>query len=154
MRSLIVYDTWFENTRQIAEAIAEGLDSDVQVIRCDADPTLFIPECELVIVGSPTHGGVVTPDMQSFLDYLEPEELDGIAVTAFDTRATYKWLRFIGFASGRIAKQLQRKGGTLVMPPEGFYVRGKEGPLLKGELARAQKWGEKIAQEVQKGALV
>ena len=82
----------------------------------------------------------------------------GVQVAAFDTRITEEEFRshgffvttlvsVFGYAAEPIAKQLQKKGGELVLPPEGFYVGGTEGPLLDGELARAGAWGEQIVVE-------
>jgi len=148
-----VYDSWYGNTRFIAEAIADGLEGDVQVIKSNDDPYKYLSDCELLVVGSPTHGGVVTPNMHEFLDSLNGDDLEGIAVAVFDTRMTQRWLKVIGFAAPRIAKQLQQKCGTLIMPPEGFYVTGKEGPLKDNELARAINWGAHVAQKVKAGAI-
>ena len=36
------------------------------------------------------------------------------------------------------------------MPPEGFYVEGKEGPLKQGELERAKEWGADVVAVWQK----
>ncbi len=58
-------------------------------------------------------------------------------------------LRFIvktgGYAATRIANRLTKSGGRLVMPPEGFFVEGTEGPLKKGELERATDWARHVA---------
>jgi hypothetical protein len=47
-----------------------------------------------------------------------------------------------GYAAKRIANQLKRAGGSLIAPPEGFYVEDTEGPLKDGELERAANWAE------------
>jgi hypothetical protein len=52
-----------------------------------------------------------------------------------------------GYAAEPIADRLQKKGGTLVTPPEGFYVGDTEGPLLDGELERATAWAQDIAAQ-------
>ena len=49
-------------------------------------------------------------------------------------------------AAKPIINKLTSKGGQLVLPPEGFYVEGMEGPLLEGELDRAVKWADEIQQ--------
>ena len=49
-------------------------------------------------------------------------------------------LRVLGYAAGRIANRLERKGGHLAAEPEGFIVEDSEGPLKKGELERAAIW--------------
>jgi hypothetical protein len=39
-----------------------------------------------------------------------------------------------------MAEVLKSKGVKLIVPPEGFIVKEKEGPLAPGELERARKW--------------
>ncbi|KKR94701.1 MAG: Flavodoxin, partial [Candidatus Roizmanbacteria bacterium GW2011_GWA1_41_13] len=76
-------------------------------------------------------------------------------ISAFDTRFAKDEHGFglkvlmntIGFAAEKIAKSLQNKGGTLVVPAEGFIVTGREGPLKKGELERAAEWAREIAKK-------
>ncbi|MDJ1422499.1 MAG: hypothetical protein M5U10_11355 [Candidatus Methanoperedens sp.] len=43
-------------------------------------------------------------------------------------------------APGRIVDSLKGKGGHLIAPPEGFIVKGNEGPLKQGELERAAQF--------------
>jgi hypothetical protein len=38
------------------------------------------------------------------------------------------------------------KGGRPVIPPEGFFVTGEQGPLKDGELARAVTWNKNISR--------
>ncbi len=54
--------------------------------------------------------------------------------------------RLFGYAAGRIADSLKAKGGNLAPPPEGFIVKGNEGPLKEGELERAAGWAKGILQ--------
>jgi hypothetical protein len=88
--------------------------------------------------------------MQAFLNQLPANALNHVGVTAFDTRVEGKGIglrilmSLLGFAAGRIAGSLQRKGGQLTTPPEGFIVEGKEGPLKSGELERAVDWAKRI----------
>jgi hypothetical protein len=72
-----------------------------------------------------------------------------VRVAAFDTRIVLetidsKALRFLvdkgGYAASTIAKTLEKKGGKLTAPPEGFFVTGEQGPLKDGELERAADW--------------
>ncbi len=42
------------------------------------------------------------------------------------------------------AKMLRKKRENQVMPPEGFYVLGMEGPLMDGELERVKEWARQI----------
>jgi hypothetical protein len=76
--------------------------------------------------------------MQEYLSRLP--SLGGAKVAAFDTRLTKRWVKVFGFAASGIATSLKARGGTLVAEPEGFFVEGKEGPLVEGERERAKAW--------------
>jgi hypothetical protein len=54
------------------------------------------------------------------------------------------FVRMFGYAAKPISDKLEGKGGEVVMPPEGFYVEGVEGPLQEGELERAADWARQI----------
>ena len=56
-----------------------------------------------------------------------------------------KILDRFGYAAPKIASSLVKAGGQVVTPPEGFIVKGTEGPLEEGELERATAWGRQIA---------
>ena len=106
-----------------------------------------------MIVGSPTRGFMPSPDTKGLLKNIPKNGLKDIKVAAFDTRLdldTIKssFFRFIvntgGYAASSIAKKLTKKGGRLVVPPEGFLVLGGKGPLKAGELERAADWARQI----------
>jgi hypothetical protein len=69
-------------------------------------------------------------------------------VTSFDTRNGTHLAKLFGYAAGRIAAILEEKGGSLAVPPEGFIVDGKEGPLKKGELERSGLWAKEIVKSL------
>jgi hypothetical protein len=90
--------------------------------------------------------------VQQFLRDIPGGALRDVDVAAFDTRLAASdqgfglrlLLRVIGYAAGRIASQLERKGGHLVTPAMGFIVEGKEGPLRAGEEERASNWARAL----------
>ena len=45
----------------------------------------------------------------------------------------------------RFAASALEKGGILAGPPGDFYVKGRRGPLLDGELERAAQWAAELA---------
>ncbi len=53
-----------------------------------------------------------------------------------------------GSAARGIASQLGKKGAQLVVEPESFFVGGKEGPLLEGEIVRATAWARQLASDM------
>ena len=93
----------------------------------------------------------------ALLDRIPGQGLQRVQVAAFDTRIATEdmdsWLltflvKRFGYAAKPIADRLQQKAGELVVPPEGFVVQGKEGPLRQGELARAADWAKQIMATV------
>jgi len=148
MKVFIVYDSVYGNTEKIAKAIAEAItpSNEVKILRAgEANPS-ELASVSLLIVGSPTHAGRPVTAVQSFLSKIPELSLKGVSVAAFDTRISKKIVGVFGYAAGRIAGNLKKKGGTLMASPEGFFVTGGEGPLKEGELERAAGWAKGILQ--------
>jgi hypothetical protein len=172
MRALIVYESMFGSTRQIAEAIAEGLraQANVQVtgVADQLTAQLVLNDFDLVLVGGPTQGWSMSwPSTRRAAPMrvqkpgsglmLEPgtstergvrEWLASIGdvhakAAAFDTRIDAPVL-LTGRASKGIARQLSRHGLSVVASPESFLV-DKGSRLLAGELERARIWGARLA---------
>ena len=137
MRLLVVYDSTYGHTEKIAQAIGEAIDG--RVLRVGDVKPADLVGVDLLIVGSPTHGGFPSPGIDGLLKALPA--LEGLSVAAFDTRTRRT---IFGYAAPRIARRLEKRGGKLVAPPEGFFVAGKNGPLVEGELARAAGWAKGI----------
>jgi len=146
MKVLVVYDSVYGNTEKIGRAIGGAFTGDVKVLRVGEVEPSELKTVDLFIVGSPTQGGRPTPAIQDFLDKVPESLLKGIKVAAFDTRISAKLVGVFGYAAGRIARNLKGKGGNLVASPEGFFVKGTEGPLKEGELERAADWAKGILE--------
>ncbi len=144
MNALVVYDSAYGNTEQIAGAIAGGMGGpeEVKALRVGQARPADVRPGDLLVLGSPTQGGRATQAMQAFVAGLPA--LAGVRVATFDTRFAGRWVRIFGFAAPRLARALEGKGAGLVAPPEGFIVKGKEGPLAAGELERAAAWGKRL----------
>jgi len=160
MNALVIYDSAYGNTAQIARAIGDALGSPAEVA------TLLVGEVtpdhlsglRLLIVGSPTQRFSSTPATKNFLDSIPEHALKGVKVAAFDTRFTREHMKSVSsvlsfsaglagdsaYAAKSIAAGLKKKGGELVASPEGFYVNDTEGPLLEGELERAADWASQV----------
>jgi flavodoxin I len=149
MKALVVYDSVYGNTEKIARAIGDAVSGEVRVLRVGEVDVSELKTLDLLFVGAPTHGGRPSPTMREFLDKVQSPALEGIKVAAFDTRLSTRWVGIFGYAAGRIAKSLQKKGGALVGSPEAFYVQGSEGPLKEGELERAAAWAQDIFDSTQ-----
>ena len=148
MKALIIYDSVHGNTEKVANAIGQGIHSEVKVLKVSEADSVDLKTYNLVIIGSPTHGGRPTQALQNYFNNLADNSLEGVEVTAFDTRFKAFWVKIFGFAAGRIADVLKSKGGHLVEAHMGFFVEGREGPLLDGELDRATNWGKTILENL------
>lgn len=150
MKAVVIYDSVYGNTEQIAQAIGAGLAGDARVMRVGDVNASELRSFDLLIVGSPVHGGRATPAIDALLKQLPTHSLEGKRVAAFDTRFESEeqgiglriLMSVIRYAAERIAKDLAKKGGRLVAEPEGFIVEQKEGPLKQGELERASQWAK------------
>jgi len=144
MKTLVVYDSLYGNTEKVAKAIGGGLAGEVTVLPVgEVDPS-ELKSFDLLFVGSPTHGGRPSPRMKKLLDEVQARGFEGVNVAAFDTRHSHKLTVIFGYAAGRIAKSLKKKGGTLLLSPQAFYVEGTQGPLRECELERAAAWAKEV----------
>lgn len=159
MKALVVYDSVFGNTEKIAQAMGAVLlqHGDAEVVRVTQVSAGRLQGLDLLLVGSPTHQFKMTPATQEFLNSLAAGALNGVQVAGFDTRVVMGpalsvilrfFIKIFGYAAEPIAKQLLAKGGRQALPPEGFIVTGREGPLKDGETERAAAWAEQAAQTV------
>jgi flavodoxin I len=148
MKVLVVYDSVYGNTVQIARAIGGAISGNVKVLHAGEASRLDLTGVDLLIIGAPTQAGRPTPAMQGFLKTVSKSVIKDIKIAAFDTRVPVKWVGIFGYAAGRIAKDLQKKGGVLVANPEPFFVAGTEGPLKEGELERAAAWAQEVIKSI------
>ncbi len=147
MKAVVIYDSVFGNTEKLAQSIAAA--HGTKAIPASQVDSGQLRGVDLLVVGSPTRGFRPTEDIRKLLNGLPKNHLAGMRVAAFDTRIILetidsKALRFLvdkgGYAASSIAKTLEKKGGQLAAPPEGFFVTGERGPLKEGELERAAAW--------------
>lgn len=144
MKVLVVYDSVYGNTEQIARAIGGAITEDVKVIHVRETEPAELLGIDLLIVGAPTQGGRPTTAMQNFLKKASPSDIQDLKIATFDTRISARWVGIFGYAAGRIAKSLKKKGGILIKDPEPFFVAGTQGPLKEGELERAATWAQEV----------
>jgi flavodoxin len=142
VEAVVVYESQFGNTRQIAEAICRGLGAGARAVEPDEIRPSKLAHGSLLVVGSPIVGWRPLEDIGAWLAAMDPDSLKGLRAASFDTRVK---LFFHGDAAKKIARALETAGAELVADPMWFYVEGKEGPLLEGELERAEQWGAHLA---------
>lgn len=165
MRALVVFESMFGNTRDVAHAVADGLSTGAQVdvMEVGTAPAQLDPDVALLVVGGPTQAfgmsragtradaqkqspqPVVSPGIgvREWLERLAAAP-SGIAAATFDTRISSP--RVPGSAARGAHKRLRHLGFVMVAPPEDFFVKGTGGPLEPGEIERAQAWGAELGR--------
>lgn len=160
MKALVFYDSFFGNTEIIAQIVADVIKTkyETSMARSNTLTQAQLSEYDLLIAGSPTRAFRPTPEITKLLAGVPAGALKGKKAAAFDTRVSVaevnnKFLTFMvklfGYAAEPLAKNLQKKGAELVIPPEWFIVTASEGPLKDDELERAAKWASEILAVVQ-----
>lgn len=172
MRAVVIYESMYGNTHQVAEAIGRGLASsgEVHVVHVTDARCRDLENCDLVVAGGPTHAHSMTrastrhqavvqgagdenltvePDAENigvreWLNDLAPASC--CLAAAFDTRLEGSTM-LTGRAAKAIAKRLHDKGYQLVSDPESFLVT-KHSELVDGECDRAEEWGRSLVRHL------
>jgi hypothetical protein len=169
MRAVIVYESMYGNTRQVAEAIGAGLGTafEVSVVPAAEASSTLLAEADLVVAGGPTHmhgmsrattrqwavaaadkavgglkvePGALSPGLREWLGSLGHYS---VKAAAFDTRLDGP-AALTGQASKAVARLLRAHGFHLIAPPESFLIT-KQDRLESQETDRARGWGAKLA---------
>jgi flavodoxin len=149
METIVVYDSQYGNTERIARAVVDTAQTagHARLVHIGPDALAEFGRADLLVVGSPTQGWRPTPAMQSFLTAMKADLPAGMAVACFDTRFQKpRWLT--GSAARSMSNAFRSAGAVLVAPPESFFVKGSEGPLVDGELDRASAWASTLLAKV------
>jgi len=167
MKALIIYESMYGNTHAVADAVAAGLGSEVDVGIRPVHAVGPVPvDLDLLVVGGPTHmhglstamsrsmaasaakedagklapGATEQPGLREWLRDLDATP--GIRAAAFDTRGDAH-AALTGSAARGIARRLSRRGLDVV-DRNSFLVADAEGPLEDGEIERARAWGASL----------
>jgi hypothetical protein len=169
MRAVVVYESSYGNTHLVADAIAQGLGTEFEttVVSVAAAERKLIEGAELLVVGGPTHvhglsrsstrkAAIEAGDRDRIPLDPDADELglrdwfgtlgdSAMAAAAFDTRMDSAPPLITGRASKEISRRLRKHGFHEVIEPESFLVN-KHNKLDGGELERARRWGERLAE--------
>jgi len=162
MKAVVVYESLWGNTAAIAQAIAEGIGTETQALSTAEATPEALQGVDLIVGGSPlfamrlptdemrenirskTDTFPAPPDLSapSMRDWLESVPTGQGRCAAFETRIWWS----PGSAAKAIQNSLQKAGYAPIARPQRFRVTGMTGPLKKGELERARKWGARLAR--------
>ena len=160
MRGLLVFESLWGNTEQLAREIAAGFGAPMDVVDAASAPARVPEDVDLVVVGGPTHAfsmsspatrdsarqqGAPTIPSRGIREWIEALDPPGraIPVATFDTRVVKP--RLPGSAAKKAMKKLVALGFRPAAKPETFGVHGYGGPVAEGELERARAWGAELA---------
>lgn len=174
MTILIVNESMFGNTREIAEAIAEGITKElsrapgvmatphIDVTAVADAPTEIPDDVTLLLVGGPTHAFSMTREstredaarqgatgetqtgIREWIERVAPRA--DLPVITFDTRVHVRMLP--GSAAKTASNALRHKGFDKAERGESFWVGGTAGPLSHDEVVRARAWGAALAERL------
>ena len=164
MNAIVVYESLWGNTAEVARAVAEGLGPGARALRTDEATAADAAAADLVVAGAPVFGFKLSspkmrdgirqnpgkgpapdlscPPLCTWLEALTPGSGRG---AAFDTQVRGPF----GKGAPEIARLLEVAGYAPIAAPEGFVVKGKQGPLRDGELERAHEWGAELARAME-----
>jgi hypothetical protein len=163
VRGFVVYESLFGNTARIAQAVVDGLKKHLDIELHSVTDGMWPDGADLIVVGGPTHafsmsrtttreeavtqGALADPaiGLREWLDEL-PQGNDTL-FAAFDTRVDMV-RRLPGSAAKAAAKEARKRGYQPLTRPESFYVKDVPGPLLDGEVQRAEVWGAQLAESL------
>lgn len=148
---LLVVESWFGNTRAIAEPLGAEMSA--------AGARFELIDVDLLVIGAPTHsrglsttatrqkvatlgGGAGRTGVREWLAGLDLR--DGRRVAAFDTTTSQG--RPSGSAAKRIKRMLAQRRSGISTETRSFDVQGLKGPLRAGQTAAAQAWGWRLVR--------
>jgi flavodoxin len=141
MKTLVIYDTNYGNTKKIAKAVVSKLGKDTKTVSIVDLKKKDLKGIDMLVAGCPVIAFSPTEKMSRFLASLKDNELKGIKAASFDTRMK---LFFFTDAAKKISKELARAGAMIIAKPQDFYVKKAEGPLRDGEMEKAAVWAADI----------
>lgn len=166
MSALLVVESHFGNTLTVARAIADGLVRGlgvdaVTLARAGDAPERVPTGVQLLAVGAPTHDlslpkprtrmqaidkGATEGDDMGIREWIAGVAVDDTPrVVTFDTSTAGA---FAGSAAKAAYKALRKRGVRQVERGPSFLVAGTPGPLVDGEVARADAWGAELAADL------
>ncbi len=159
MKALVLYRSYYGNTKALAEAMARGL-SDLGHETVVQDLRQRLPKLEgfdCAIIGSPTR--MARPGHRALraLRKLQRAGFTGRPVGLFDTygplpgtpeelEKARKW--FIPGAAGILERSARGLGLNVHGQAQRFEVSGMKGPLAEGALEKAAAFARELARSV------
>ena len=146
VRAIIIYESKYGNTRQVAEQIAEGMrqirGTEVTLAEVEQVDLNAVVNFDAILIGSPNHMGRPTRGIRRSIDNLDKLKLDNKKVAVFDTYLSKDFEK----AVKKMEKQIVDKAPGLILAAPGLSIRveGMKGPITEGELPKCREFGINI----------
>jgi flavodoxin len=158
MKVLIVYDTKYGNTEQVANLIAEGITSAERnevivnnVKNVDLKKEDFY---DLILIGSPVHFGKHVGSVKKFINKLPKAKLNLKSYAVFNTymgadsetieEGVCSYTKMLD----KIETQIREKMPNLIKAGPGLPIKvnGMKGPISDEDLPKCKEFGMKLVQ--------
>jgi flavodoxin len=144
-RAIVIYDSKFGNTGQVARSLADGLQKagvETSCFNMRDVKAETLSGYDLIAVGGPTQAFSASKPMKDFLEQLDNVTgLKGKQGFAFDTKFAS---RLSGSAAKYIESKLSKLGLEIVKTRQSAIVKKSEGPLEEGEPESFERLGFEI----------
>ena len=150
MKVLVTYMSNTGNTKKVAEAIAEGIESsgkvECKIAKTGEIHTDEICDYDMILFGCPNHNQAPALNMMKFLERASIVHVKGKVGGVFDTYTGGNK----GLAVKKLAKVVEEKfeGIRLVSPGFSAKVESRKGPLAESEMDNAKEFGAGLVQEM------
>ncbi|MBD3407519.1 MAG: hypothetical protein GF411_15490 [Candidatus Lokiarchaeota archaeon] len=161
-KAIVLYNSRFGNTKNIAQCLAKGIESQGITTTCeniDVVDVESLRDYDFIAIGGPTHILKMSDELNEFMQKLRDVILEKIAGFAFDTRNESKmnktYLMVLeNSAARRIEKQMKKLGVEIVHPRRSALVEGEQGPLYKDEEQRFFQIGLDIGKILKSASFI
>jgi flavorubredoxin len=147
VKSLVVYDSTYGNTENIAKALVMGLESSmvkVDIVNSEMAKFYDLNAVDLLCVGSPVHVWRASKPVKEFLERLKSMKgLTGKKAFVFDTK--FSEGKLAGSAGRKIEKELKDLGLIILKPSQSGIVKGWKGPLAESVEEKFKQIGVELA---------
>jgi menaquinone-dependent protoporphyrinogen IX oxidase len=154
MKAIIIYDSKYGNTANVAENILEGLkqlggiEATIGYVK-EVDPQTIVGY-DALIIGAPNHMGKPSRTITKFVDSLSGAHVDAKWVAAFDTY--FQRQKYFEKAMKKLEKHINKQlpNATPITSGLSVKVNGVNGPIADSELLKAKEFGKQLATTLRK----
>lgn len=149
-RALIIYESKFGNTEQVARELAKGLEEvgvETHLTKPKGMKLDEVTSFDVILFGCPVHMMGPTRGIKKTIDKVGKTGVSGKLTTAFETYAGDHMGKAVTKMEERIAKKMP--GLDLVKPGFSALVEGFKGPVATEDLSRAVEFGKMLGNRLQ-----